>query len=168
MTMMVEKAVARSIELPAWFNLAVAILLLNSGNLLLDHVAKGARITPAMFFSIGFIVAIACLGSAFLFYVRSLAKLPLAVAYPVMVGLSMIIVAIANHFWGTRALSSAQVTGAVVLFFGVVLISTRAPDARTPASCRVIYPDDDLVQLGVPSESRCAGFHITPSDGQLR
>lgn len=129
MTITVEKVAARQVELSSWLNLAVAIVLLNGGNLLLDHVAKGAGITLDLFFSFGFVLAIACLGFAFLFYVRSLAKLPLAVAYPAMVGLSMIIVAIANHMWGAAALSPVQVGGAIVLFLGVVLISTSSPKA---------------------------------------
>ena len=129
MTMMVEKAAVRNDELPAWFNLVIAILMLNGGNLLLDRVAKGAGITPDLFLSFGFVVAITCLGFAFLFYVRSLAKLPLAVAYPVMVGVSMIIVAIANYLWGITALSPAQGTGALLLFLGVVLISTSSRKA---------------------------------------
>ncbi|MBK8176521.1 MAG: hypothetical protein IPK66_14990 [Rhodospirillales bacterium] len=119
-------AVAPRAEIGSWLNLAVAIALLNGGNLLLDRVAKAAGVGLDLFFSPGFVVAIGCLGLAFLFYVRALARLPLAVAYPIMVGLSMIIVAVANHFWGQEVLSQVQILGVFVLFFGVVLISTAA------------------------------------------
>jgi multidrug transporter EmrE-like cation transporter len=119
-----ENAVTRGYDLLAWSNLAAAIALLNAGNLLLDRVAKAAGISMELFLSPGLFVAIACLGLAFLFYVRSLAKLPLAVAYPVMVGVSMIVVAVTNHLWGEQQLSPIQMTGVLVLFFGVVLIST--------------------------------------------
>ncbi|QLH40219.1 MAG: hypothetical protein HWD60_16515 [Defluviicoccus sp.] len=107
-----------------WGNLLVAIALLNGGNLLLDEVAKHSGITLSLFLSPGFIVAIACLGLAFFFYVRALAKLPLAVAYPVMVGISMIVVAAANHFWQHIKLDIVQLAGVFTLFIGVVLIST--------------------------------------------
>jgi multidrug transporter EmrE-like cation transporter len=108
----------------AWGNLLVAIVLLNGGNLLLDSIAKGAGITLDLFLSPIFVLAIVCLGLAFLFYVRSLARLPLAVAYPVMVGLSMIIVAIANNWWLGTPLGALQLLGILVLFLGIVLIST--------------------------------------------
>jgi multidrug transporter EmrE-like cation transporter len=119
-----ENAVTRGYDLLAWSNLAAAIALLNAGNLLLDRVAKAAGISIELILSPGLFVAIACLGLAFLFYVRSLAKLPLAVAYPVMVGVSMIVVAVTNHLWGEQQLSPIQMTGVLMLFFGVVLIST--------------------------------------------
>lgn len=110
-------------DLVAWLNLAVAIALLNIGNLLLDDVAKAAGISLTLFLSPAFLAAIACLGLAFFFYVRSLARLPLAVAYPVMVGISLIIVAAANHYWH-HPLAAVQLAGVPLLFGGVVLIST--------------------------------------------
>jgi multidrug transporter EmrE-like cation transporter len=113
-------------NLAAWGNLLVAIVLLNGGNLLLDSVAKGAGITLDLFLSPVFVLAIACLGLAFLFYVRSLARLPLAVAYPVMVGLSTIIVAVANYCWLGAPLAPLQLLGILVLFLGIVLISTTS------------------------------------------
>ena len=123
------RSATRNIAMPtpnlaAWGNLAVAIALLNGGNLLLDSTAKDAGITLDLFLSPVFVLAIASLGLAFLFYVRSLAQLKLAVAYPVMVGLSMIIVAVANHFWLGPPLTLPQLLGILVLFLGIVLIST--------------------------------------------
>lgn len=117
-----DKASAGS-ELSAWANLALAIGLLNGGNLLLDDVAKAAGVGLRLFFSPVFVAAIGCLGLAFLFYVRALARLPLAVAYPVMVGVSMIVVAVANHYWH-QPLVPIQLAGVALLFVGVVLIST--------------------------------------------
>lgn len=113
----------------SWVNLVVAIVLLNGGNLLLDDVAKDTGIALDLFFSPLFLLAIACLGSAFLFYVRSLARLPLAVAYPVMVGVSLIVVAVANCYWLGTELAPTQLLGILVLFLGVVLISTTSRSA---------------------------------------
>lgn len=110
----------------AWCNLMFAIILMNSGNLLLDRVSKDAGMSIALFFSPLFVVAIGCLGSAFLFYVRSLAQLPLAVAYPVLVGISMIVVAIANYGWIGTPLGPVQLLGVLVLFLGVVVISSTS------------------------------------------
>jgi multidrug transporter EmrE-like cation transporter len=110
----------------AWFNLVVAVSLLNAGNLLLDNVAKKSGMAFHLFLSPAFFLALACLGSAFLFYVRSLARLPLAVAYPVMVGVSLIVIALANYYWLGTTLERTQVLGILVLFLGVVLVSTTS------------------------------------------
>ncbi len=110
----------------AWFNLVAAVSLLNAGNLLLDNVAKKSGMALHLFLSPAFFLALACLGSAFLFYVRSLARLPLAVAYPVMVGVSLIIVAVANYYSLGTTLERTQLLGIIVLFVGVVLISSTS------------------------------------------
>ncbi|MGZ9187738.1 MAG: DMT family transporter [Candidatus Binatia bacterium] len=110
----------------AWFNLVAAVSLLNAGNLLLDNVAKKSGMALHLFLSPAFFLALACLGSAFLFYVRSLARLPLAVAYSVMVGVSLIIVAVANYYWLGTTLERTQLLGIIVLFVGVVLISSTS------------------------------------------
>lgn len=129
MTTTTGQALSRGADLGAWSCLAAAIVMLNGGNLLLDRVAKGAGISLELFLSPTFFLAIGCLGLAFVLYVRSLARLPLAVAYPVMVGVSMIVVAVANHLWGTAPLSAMQMAGVLALFLGVALISTA------PRSC---------------------------------
>ena len=123
MTAATREGVAAGSEFGAWSNLALAIGLLNGGNLLLDDVAKASGVGLALFFSPVFVGAMGCLGVAFLFYVRALARLPLAVAYPVMVGVSMIVVAVANHYWH-QPLAPVQLAGVVLLFVGVVLISS--------------------------------------------
>ncbi len=114
-----------TVEMAAWGSLALAIVLLNAGNLLLDEVAKATGIELALFLSPRFVAAMGCLGLAFVFYVRSLAHLPLAVAYPVMVGVSMIVVAVANHYWH-HPLGPVQLAGVGLLFLGVVLISATS------------------------------------------
>ena len=114
-----------TVEMAAWGSLALAIVLLNAGNLLLDEVAKASGIELALFLSPRFVAAMGCLGLAFVFYVRSLAHLPLAVAYPVMVGVSMIVVAVANHYWH-HPLGPVQLAGVGLLFLGVVLISATS------------------------------------------
>ena len=43
-----------------------------------------------------------------------------------MVGLSMIIVAVANNWWLGTPLGALQLLGILVLFLGIVLISTTS------------------------------------------
>jgi small multidrug resistance pump len=110
--------------LGGWANLFAAIMLLNIGNFMLDSVSKELGIGWPLFFSTAFILSIGSLGLAFLFYVRSLRHLPLAVAYPVMVGLSLTAVALGNYYWLGAPLAPPQVLGIVILFAGVVLIAS--------------------------------------------
>jgi len=119
-----ERAVPARTDVLAWVFLIVAIALLNVGNLQLDETAKNDGLTLQTIFSLPFILALASLGSAFLFYVRALAQLPLAVAYPIMVGVTLVVVAVANYFLHASPLSFTQVFGLLMLFGGVALIST--------------------------------------------
>lgn len=119
----------------AWGLMAVAILLLNIGNIVLEATFKHQQLALAMFFKPGFILAIACLGASFFLYVKALARLPLAVAYPVMVGVSLLIVAAVGYIWFDVDLDVAQVAGIITVFAGVTLISRSS---RGSAAERVI------------------------------
>jgi multidrug transporter EmrE-like cation transporter len=110
----------------AWVMLALAIVLLNTGNLVLDLSFKGRPLSLALFLSPGFAVAIGCLAVSFFCYVRALARLPLAVAYPVMVGLSLLIVAVIGYLWRGADLNLVQLLGMLIVFAGVTLISSAS------------------------------------------
>lgn len=107
----------------AWALMAVAIVLLNIGNIALEATFKHQQLAIAMFFKPGFILAIGCLGVSFFLYVKALARLPLAVAYPVMVGVSLLIVAAVGYIWFDVDLNAAQLAGIITVFAGVTLIS---------------------------------------------
>lgn len=124
MNSVVEPAPLLRSDLLAWLSLVMAIVFINSGNLLLDETSKSLGFSWELFFSLRFALSITFLGLAFVFYVRSLSRLPLAVAYPIMVGVSLIIVAVANHLLYGVILAPVQVLGMTLLFMGVVLISS--------------------------------------------
>lgn len=111
-------------------NLLTAITLLNIGNFMLDSVAKELGAGWRLFSSPAFLLSIGSLGLAFLFYVRSLRHLPLAVAYPVMVGLSLTAVALGNYYWLGASLAQPQALGIIILFAGVVLIASCSKSRR--------------------------------------
>ena len=110
----------------AWPLLAIAIVLLNGGNLILDQVFSGHALSLDMFFQRGFFAALALLGMSFAFYSRALAVLPLAVAYPIMVGITLLIVGAASFLWLDVALDAVQVIGMAAVFVGVTVISRKA------------------------------------------
>jgi multidrug transporter EmrE-like cation transporter len=109
-----------------WLLMTIAIVLLNAGNLILDVTFKHRAVSFEMFFDLGFIAAVACLGASFFAYVKALASLPLAVAYPVMVGISLIIVAVVGWLWLGVALDARHLIGIAAVFAGVTLISRSA------------------------------------------
>ncbi len=109
----------------SWILLAIAIVLLNAGNLVLETSYKGRALSLDMFFELGFFASLALLGASFVFYSRALAILPLAVAYPVMVGISLVFVGIAGYVWLGTDLDLLQVAGMAVIFVGVTLISKK-------------------------------------------
>jgi len=110
----------------AWIMLTIAIILLNGGNLILESVYSGRSLSLEMFLQPGLFCALAFLGMSFAFYSRALAVLPLAVAYPIMVGVTLLIVGVAGYLWLDADLDALQVIGMAVVFAGVTLISRKA------------------------------------------
>lgn len=113
----------------AWLLLAIAIVLLNAANLILETNYRGRHLSLEMFFEPGLFVTLTLLGVSFGFYSRALAVLPLAVAYPVMVGVTLLIVGVAGFLWLDVDLEAVQVVGMAVVFVGVTLISRTAKNA---------------------------------------
>jgi multidrug transporter EmrE-like cation transporter len=113
----------RTAAIRAWLALAVAIVLLNAGNIALDMAVKEQPLDLQLFLTPAFPLAIGCLGAAFFCYVRALSVLPLGVAYPVMVGVSMVVVAIASFIWLNVPLNALQLAGILAVFAGVTLVS---------------------------------------------
>jgi multidrug transporter EmrE-like cation transporter len=113
----------RSARIRGWMSLAVAIALLNTGNIALDMAVKERPLDLQLFLTPAFPLAIGCLGAAFFCYVRALSVLPLGVAYPVMVGVSLVVVAIASFIWLNVPLNALQLAGILAVFAGVTLVS---------------------------------------------
>jgi multidrug transporter EmrE-like cation transporter len=113
----------RGAAIKGWLALAVAIVLLNTGNIALDTAVKDQPLDFQLFLTPAFPLAIACLGAAFFCYVRALSVLPLGVAYPVMVGVSLVVVAIASFIWLNVPLNVLQLGGVLAVFAGVTLLS---------------------------------------------
>jgi multidrug transporter EmrE-like cation transporter len=110
----------------AWLWLLVAIALNNVGNFLLRAVSEAAGISPALFLSGRFALAVVSFGLGFFFYVKVLSRLSLSVAYPVMVGTTMIVVAVASYWQIDTPLTVGQIAGTVLVLIGVTLVSAEA------------------------------------------
>lgn len=69
------------------------------------------------------ILGIVCFASNVLFYSVALSKLPLSFAYPIMVGGGFLIISIFSLLYLHESISYLQITGMLLVLFGVTLIS---------------------------------------------
>ncbi len=117
-----------------WVCLALAIIFNNGANFLLKALSDEVGASIGLFFSLDFIIAAGCYGVGFLAYVKALAGLPLSLAYPVLVGGSLLAVAIAGAIGFGGAVSGLQIFGMALIFIGVTLISVPAPSTLSGRS----------------------------------
>ena len=64
-------------------------------------------------------------GVSFLFYLFSLSKFQLNVIYPIFVSSGIVIVSLASWFFLKESLSWLQISGIVVIIFGIFLLATK-------------------------------------------
>ena len=110
----------------AWLWLIIAVALNNQGNFLLRAVSEEAGISPALFLSGRFILAALSFGLGFFCYVKALSRLSLSVAYPVLVGATMIFVAGASYLNFDTPLTVVQLGGVILVLLGVTLVSASS------------------------------------------
>jgi multidrug transporter EmrE-like cation transporter len=108
----------------AWLWLFVAVVANNQGNFLLRAVSEEAGVSPALFLSGRFVLATVSFGLGFFFYIKALSRLSLSAAYPVLVGTTMIVVAVASYLRFDTPLTVQQLAGTLLVLLGVTLVST--------------------------------------------
>lgn len=112
--------------------LALAFVMNGSATILLNSAAKMQVNIPAFFegkFSLGHfyaIVAVALFGGNLLCYLFALRSLPLSLAYPVMVSMSFLIVALWALFELREPISWFQLLGYLGIVGGIVLVVSFA------------------------------------------
>jgi small multidrug resistance pump len=112
----------------SWLWLFVTIALNCEANIMLREVSAKVGMTPTLFSSGPFLLATASMGLAFVFYVMALSKLSLSVAYPVLVGATMIVIALASYLRFDAPLTVPQLAGTILVLIGVVLVSAASGD----------------------------------------
>jgi small multidrug resistance pump len=106
-----------------WGFLAAAILFNVAGNLLmkkfaLDHPIKGVLSYANPFFLIGG----ALFGINLVLYAKAVQSIPLVVAYPILVGTSILLVALAATLFFAEKVTPSMIGGMVLIFSGMVLL----------------------------------------------
>ena len=114
--------------------LVVALLLNASANILVKMAATktgaeagtGLSRALAAYLSPWFIGGITCFGLNLMAYTLALQKIPLVVAYPIMVGSGYVIMVLVSRSLLGETLTWVQVIGAALILAGLVLILPRS------------------------------------------
>jgi multidrug transporter EmrE-like cation transporter len=109
-----------------WFPLLATILCSGGGNILanLSHSLAGHRRLAAL------LAAMAAQGLGLLFYTAALTGLPLAIAYPILVGGSMMVVTGTAALFFRERIGGRAIAGIALIVIGIVLLQ----DIEGPAA----------------------------------
>ena len=119
-------------KLIGWILVLVAAVLNGCGSLLLKQSAKmSSDQLGAQLFSPWFIGGLACYGVNVILFGKALKALPVAIAYPVLAGTSLALISLAASFLFRERLAPVHWAGAVLIFFGIVLLTRPHPETRS-------------------------------------
>jgi multidrug transporter EmrE-like cation transporter len=127
-------------KLIGWVLVLVAAVLNGCGSLLLKQSAKAAgESLGSQLFTPWFIGGLACYGINVILFGKALKALPVAIAYPVLAGTSLALISLAASILFRERLAAVHWTGAVLVFFGIVLLTRphsedHGPEETAPAA----------------------------------
>jgi quaternary ammonium compound-resistance protein SugE len=111
-----------------WVWLLLAVVCSNLGNLAVKSASGKVAVSLTGYLCPSFLAGGAALGLGLLFYARALAALPLAVAYPVLVGATATGTTMIALFIYHERVSFMNVAGIALILGGMVcLVATMAP-----------------------------------------
>ena len=112
--------------------LIIALVLNAAANLLIKYAASGRGDTAVeavglqaiiqTYLSVPFILGIACFGLNLLFYAQALKKLPISLAYPLMVSLGYLLILGVSWFIFGERLAPMRYVGAGLMLVGLWLL----------------------------------------------
>ncbi len=113
--------------------LVVALMLNAAANILIklaatkaDPAEEGISGALGLYLSPWFIAGVTCFGLNLLSYSLALQKIPLVVAYPIMVGTGYLIMVIASRPLLGETFTWIQIMGAALILAGLVMILPRS------------------------------------------
>lgn len=110
----------------AWIWLSLAIVGSSGGNLLLKFASQRGTTGFETFLSVPFLVGAALFGGGLMCYMRALRTLPLAVAYPTVVGASILVISAMAMVFFKERLTTSYVFGVILIFAGLVLLTRNS------------------------------------------
>ena len=101
----------------------VLLLKLAMGRLAAQGGWSTFRTSAGILFFIGAILY----ASSFLLWLRLLSRLPLSSAYPVAIGLTLVLSVMLSAFWLQERLTSPRLAGIALIFAGTILLTREVP-----------------------------------------
>jgi small multidrug resistance pump len=103
-----------------WLALICAILFNTAGNFFIKHFSLTSEVqSPLSYLNPWFILGIAFFGVNVFLYSRALKDIPLVVAYPILIGISILLVAIFAVFFLKERFGMAHASGIALVILGV-------------------------------------------------
>ena len=116
----------------AYLFLLTALLLNAGANLLIKYAAIGGSSAAASqpglaglvrpYLSIPFLAGLICFGLNVLIYTQALKKLPISIAYPIMVSIGYLIILVVSWFVFGERLTMTRYLGAALMLGGLWLL----------------------------------------------
>jgi len=93
----------------------------------LDFSLSGVfSLIPRIFQSVWLVVGMILFGISFLVYLFVLSKSQLNIAYPIFVSAGVVIISLASWFLFKETLSWLQISGVILIIFGIFLLATKS------------------------------------------
>ena len=106
--------------------LLISAVLNSMGSVLIKFASRGGVAQKfEVLFSWPFLVGALCFGLSLIFFARSLAYLKLSVAYPALVGMTVIFVSLSAIVIFSERLSAWHWGGAAAVVIGITILSTK-------------------------------------------
>jgi len=106
-----------------WLLLILAIVFNSAGNILIKKFSKNVIVSsPLSYANVYFIAGLLCFGINVILYAKALEGLPLGTAYPILVGLSIIIVSAASVFLFNAHFGLFHVLGMALILTGATIL----------------------------------------------
>ncbi|CAM4053695.1 DMT family transporter [Palleronia rufa] len=106
-----------------WIFLALAATLNMAANVVLRYTGESQAAGVAVFGSVLFLVAVGLFGMNLLAYMQALKKIPLSVAYPMLVGFSTFGLALASSVIFDERVTAERFVGYLLLVAALYFIS---------------------------------------------
>lgn len=104
----------------SWLALTIAVLFNTAGNFFIKHFSLTTEVqSPLSYLNPWFVLGIAFFGVNVFSYSRALKDIPLVIAYPTLIGMSLSLVAIFAVFFLKERFSMAHAAGISLVILGI-------------------------------------------------
>lgn len=108
----------------AWIYLLLSTFCNSVGSMLVKVASMGNYNSKlGMYISWPFIVAVGLFGTNLIFYAQAIRKIPLHIAYPIVVGITIISITLFSIFYYSNKIQYFDYIGTVFIVIGIAILS---------------------------------------------